>query len=121
MIEQTSQLLAQKACIPGNIPGATICFTGPITPAHFGATGDNITMGDLINKSLLFLFPIAGLILFANILYAGFLFITSGGDPKKMDAAKGRLTASLLGFFALFIAFWVTQIIAFIFGINGIF
>lgn len=110
-------LLAQKLCVPGE-KGDT-CVEGPkgLTEKF----GPNFTLADIVNRALLFIFPIAGLILFVNILFAGFTLATSGGDPKKMEAAKGRLTMSILGFALLFLAFWVTQIVAYIFGIKGLF
>lgn len=115
-----SILLAQKICIPGPTPGVKECFTGPIPTGVF-SSGDTFTAADIVNRLVLFAFPIAGLILFINLLIAGFQLATSGGDPKKMESAKGRLTTSFLGFFLLFIAFWVTQIVAYIFGIKGLF
>lgn len=111
------ELLAQVLCLPAS-DGTQTCIKGAITPTIFGSTGSSFTAGDVINRAIIFLFPIAGLILFANLLWAGFNFIVSNGDPKKMDAAKNRITASIIGFVILFIAFWVTQLVGYIFGIK---
>lgn len=107
-------LIAQRLCLPG---GA--CIEGPAELTQ--KFGQSFTIADIINRAVIFLFPIAGLILFINILRAGFGYLTSSGDPKKMEQAKGRLTTSLIGFAILFLAFWITQIVAFMFGIEGIF
>ncbi|MBI2447963.1 hypothetical protein HYV44_00180 [Candidatus Microgenomates bacterium] len=38
-----------------------------------------------------------GLIMTIMIIVAGFLYTTSGGDPKKVETAKKALTAAIVG------------------------
>jgi hypothetical protein len=54
-----------------------------------------------------FLFNIAGPLAVLAIILAGFLYITSGGNPEQAQSAKGALTAGLIGFVIILIA-WVS-------------
>lgn len=40
---------------------------------------------------------LAGFIFFIMLLVGGFRYMFSGGDPKKVEGAKGTLTAAILG------------------------
>lgn len=110
--------LIADLCLPGQTPPD--CIKDPIPTGTFSTTG-TYTPADIVNRLVIFIFPIVGLIFFINLLFAGFAMMTSGGDPKKLESAKGRLTTSLIGMVILFCAFWITQIVAFIFGLKGIF
>ncbi len=61
-----------------------------------------------------FIFPIAGIIMFVMFVIAGFQLVTSGGDAKKVGAAKSRITASIIGFVLLFSAYFVSRLIGYI-------
>jgi len=74
----------------------------------------------IINKLLPMLFAAAGLILFFFLIAGGFDLLTSGGDPKKAESAKGKLTNAIIGFIIIFVAWWLTQILARIFGLEGL-
>ena len=71
----------------------------------------------LISQILQYALIIAGLILFGMIISAGFMLLTSGGDPKKTEAGRDRLTHALIGFLIVFAAFWIAQILQVIFNI----
>lgn len=74
----------------------------------------------IISRVLLFAFPIAGLILFLMLVWAGFQILSGAfnGGSKSIDAGKQRATTALVGFILLFVAYWVMQIIEVIFGIT---
>ena len=40
---------------------------------------------------------IAGLYAFLNIIFAGYGFLSAGGDPKKIEMAWGKIWQSLIG------------------------
>ncbi|MDO8503750.1 MAG: pilin [bacterium] len=63
---------------------------------------------------------LAGIVLFVMFLIGGFRFITSGGDPKAVEAAKGTLTHAVLGLIVVILAFLILQLIANITGVTGI-
>jgi hypothetical protein len=76
--------------------------------------------GGVISRVLLFAFPIAGLILFIMLVWAGFQILMGAfqGGSKAIDAGKQRATTALIGFLLLFVSYWIMQIIETIFSIT---
>jgi len=75
-------------------------------------------LGDIISALLPYLFTLAGLGLFLYLIVAGFGWMTSGGDPKKTQSAKDKLTNALVGFIIIFVAYWLILILEKIFGLE---
>jgi hypothetical protein len=50
-------------------------------------------------------FGIAAFIAFAALIYAGFLYLSSAGDPNKIKDAKSRILSALLGIGILLISY----------------
>lgn len=75
-------------------------------------------LGDIISALLPYLFTLAGLGLFLYLIIAGFGWMTSGGDPKKTQSAKDKLTNALVGFIIIFVAYWLILILEKIFGLD---
>lgn len=92
-----------------NIGGQSI--SGPL---------ENInTVGDLINRLLSFLMPLAAIILLLVLIWGGYGFLMSGGQAEKIKSAQAKITTGLIGFFILIFAYLIVKIIAFVFGINS--
>lgn len=95
---------------------------GPNGPAVIsppaGTQADFQNLGEVFTRLLQYLFPLAGLILFAMIIISGFQMLTSAGNPKGMDSAKQRLTWSIVGFLIIFVSFWLMKMIEFLLGIS---
>ncbi len=79
---------------------------------------DNIS--DIISTALKLIFPAAGVLLLFYLIMGGFSLMTSGGDPKGMQAAKGQISSALIGFVIVFAAYWIVQIIGIILGLDDI-
>lgn len=62
---------------------------------------------NLITVSLAF----GGIVLFVMFLTAGFKYLTSQGDPKAIESAKGTLNHAIIGFIILILAFVFLAII----------
>ena len=84
----------------------------------FKFVGGNI--GDIVSELLKYLLPLAGLLVLLYLLLGGFQLMTSGGDPKKTQEAKGKITNALVGFIIVFISYWLVQIVGTILGIEAI-
>ena len=82
--------------------------------------GGGSTIGNIISASLSYLFPLAGLILLIFIIIGGFKLMTSAGDPKAAQSAKGVLTTAFVGFIIIFLAYWLTRLIATVLGLEQI-
>ena len=78
----------------------------------------DLSVGQIVSKFLPYLFVFVGLILLAYLIMGGFGLMTSGGDPKKVQSAQGKVTSAVIGFFIIFVAYWITQILQSIFGLS---
>jgi len=72
----------------------------------------------IVNRILQFLFPIAGLILFAMLVWGGLNILSNPHSSTGLKAGRERITAALVGFFLLFASFWIIQIVEFVFGLS---
>jgi len=70
--------------------------------------------GNLVSAAL----GLAGIVLFIMFLIGGFKYMTSGGDPKAVEAAKGTLTQAVAGLVVLVLAYVVLVVIEAITGVN---
>lgn len=60
----------------------------------------------------------AGLIVFVFLIIGGIQWITSGGDKAKTEAARGRITAAVVGLAIVAASFAVMSLLGTVFGIN---
>lgn len=103
--------LAQVIHLPGGQPGGQE-IKGPLNAA---GKLQFTTLSDIVSNALPFVFGIAGIMLFAYIVWGGFDFLTSMGDPKKAEAGKNKITYAILGFVIIFVAYWIVQLVIYIF------
>ena len=68
-------------------------------------------LGNIITAIIPYIFAASGLIILVYFVIGGLEFLTSGGDPKKTESAKGKLTGAIVGFVIIFVSFWLVQII----------
>jgi len=92
-----------------NIGGQPI--TGPLQGIN--------SLGDVVNRVMLFLVPLAGIILLFVFLWGGYDLMMSQGAPDKLKAAQGKIVTGLIGFILLVAAYLIVRLIATIFGFGG--
>lgn len=80
--------------------------------------GGKVNLAGLINRALKYVFPLSGLLLFLMLVWGGFEMLTGVASKKNMDAGKQRVTAALIGFLLLFIAYWVAQMVEYVTGVT---
>lgn len=116
MLSRPGIVKAQNDGLGGNITNADFEALNPL----YVKEGDLnlVTPAGIINKILVFAFPLAGIILFVMLVWGGFEMIYGASTSKAMEAGKNRITAALIGFFLLFSSFWIIQILEVITGIN---
>lgn len=61
---------------------------------------------------------LAGIVLFIMLIIGGFKWLTSGGDPKAVDGARGTITSATLGLVVLILAYIVLLIIGQVVGVD---
>jgi Type IV secretion system pilin len=93
-----------------------------IQPLNIGAFyfSTSLTLGNIISALLRFIFPIFGLIFILLIIYGGFKFMTSAGNPQAIQSAKSVIITAFLGFVLIFLAYWITKLMANILGLSDI-
>lgn len=64
-------------------------------------------VGSIINVVLGFL----GILLLVYLLYAGFLWMTAGGDSKKVDEAKAMIKNAIIGLVIITAAFAISSFV----------
>ncbi len=94
--------------------------SGSETVVLEGVGIDFLNISDVLNKVVPYVFAFAGFGLLLMIVSAGYSFLTSAGNPKGMEMGKQRLTNALIGFAIIFVAYWLVQILGYIFGIEEI-
>ncbi len=52
---------------------------------------------------------LSGVALFVMLLVGGFHFLLSGGDQKKLEAAKGTLTGAIIGLVVIVTAYLIIK------------
>lgn len=96
----------------------TPCAPGGPTTGECASPLSNLT--DTFMNVIGFLIPLGGMVLFVMLLIGGFYFITSSGDPRKVEGAKNTLTYAIGGVMVLAAAFLIIQIIANFVGVPAI-
>lgn len=66
----------------------------------------------LIANFIYWLVGLAGTVALAMIIFAGFKFLTSGGEAKSVDSAKKTLTFAIVGLLLIFFSFLILNLIA---------
>ena len=85
------------------------------------ALGNNLgdkNLGGIISAVLPTLLSLAGLILFGMLIFGGFTMLAGAANKESQEKGKKMVTSALIGFFVIFLAYWLPQILQVIFKIN---
>ena len=88
-----------------------------INPNGYGDINDTSGAGGLvgfISNMLKVVAVAAGLFAFINLILAGFIYITSGSDPKKTAEAMNKITMSLIGLVIIIASYALAALIGLI-------
>ncbi len=85
-------------------------ISNPVT--SYGDVGTGLP--SFITNVVTIIFAAAGIFAFFNLVFAGFTYVTSGGDQKKIEQAQASINMSLLGLIIMVAAAALTGIISFI-------
>ncbi len=110
-------LLAKN--IDFQLPGYKIEIPADILPKAPGTTdGVYEDLGSVVGVILPYVFYIAIFITLIMLIFGGFQWMTSGGDSKATQAARGRITSALIGLVLIFVAYWLMRTLEVIFHIS---
>lgn len=86
-------------------------------PAGVGdPTGFSI--GNIISWAITLVVIVAGLIFFFMLIIGGLRWVLSGGDKAQTEAARGQITAALIGLVIIFSAWAIAKLVETVFGIS---
>ncbi len=63
---------------------------------------------------------LTGVGLFVMLVVGGYHFLLSGGDPKKLEAARGTLTNAIMGIVVIVCAFLIIKTVSLFTGVNKV-
>ena len=96
---------------------------GPVVPISAQLPNDSVStkfpsLSNVIGELLPFVYVVAGLILMLMLVNGGIALMTSAGNPDKTKAGYGKITGALIGFFIIFLSWFVAKIVEVIFGVS---
>jgi TRAP-type C4-dicarboxylate transport system permease small subunit len=77
------------------------------------------SLGKIITKGLAFIMPMAGIVLLFVLISGGYDYMMSQGNADKIKSAQAKITSGIIGFILLIASFFITRLIALIFGLGG--
>ncbi len=78
----------------------------------------NLTIPGMVSGAISLVLVVVSLIFFFILVLGGLKWITSGGDEKKVAAARGQITNALIGLVIVFAAWAIMKLIGTVFGID---
>ena len=98
--------------VPGNVFDKFKSLFDP------NSANPGVFVGNFVSRVLVFAIIAAGLFFFVKLISAGYTYLTSLGEPAKIQAASKELTNAAIGLLIVISAFFLAQIIQVVFGIN---
>lgn len=77
------------------------------------------SVGSVVNRVTSFLIPISAVILLFVLILGGYELMMSRGEPAKVQGARAKITAGVVGFVLLLLSFLITRLIAVVFDLQG--
>jgi hypothetical protein len=76
-----------------------------------------LEVGSLVSALITLALVVAAIVFFFMLVIGGIRWIVSGGDKTQTEAARGQITAALIGLVIVFAAWAIGQILGTFFGI----
>ena len=74
--------------------------------------------GEIISKALPYVLTVAGVCLLFLLVMGGLTLMSAAGDQAKTKEGYGKLTAGLIGFLIIVVAYFVAQIAEVVLGVK---
>ena len=78
----------------------------------------SLTIGMIVGGAIQLALVIASVVFFFILIVGGIRWIVSGGDKAQTEAARGQITAALVGLVIVFAAWAIVQLIGTFFGVS---
>jgi hypothetical protein len=76
-----------------------------------GIASSNVSLPEIVGRIINILLGFIGIVLLLIVLYAGFQWMTAGGDSKKVEEAKQRISNAVVGLIILVAAFAISNFV----------
>ncbi len=97
---------------------ATVLAQVNLTPTNFSGL-NGLTIEALISFAINAVLIIAAILFFFMLILGGIRWIVSGGDKTGTEAARGQVTAAIIGLVIVFSAWIIMNFLFSIFGFDG--
>lgn len=120
------KLIATTATFATGLYWALPVFAANITGDVNLCAGDkasilcNLTLGKVVSAGVQAILVIALVLAFIFLVIGGIKWILSGGDKGGTEAAKGTITAALIGLIIVFLAWAFLNLVGNFFGVGGV-
>ena len=102
-----------------SIPLSLVWFVvSLVSPVYAQAPARIADIVPIIANIIGLLAPAAAIAVFVMILVAGFQFLTSGGDPKSVAAARTTLTYAIIGVILVVVVWLILTLIEAVTGVD---
>ncbi len=96
------------------LANAAVDLSGTLDNAGSGIYGDNAAAKDksfpmIIAGVIKVILSVLGVVLVCIIVYAGYLWMTAGGDEKQVDKAKDWIKNGVMGLFVIMSAYAIAS------------
>ncbi len=78
----------------------------------------DLTVSGIISGAISLVLIVVALVFFFILVIGGLKWVTSGGDEKKVGAARAQITNALIGLAIVFAAWAIMKLIGTLFGID---
>jgi len=89
-----------------------------LQPGNIATNLQALQFADIVAAAILLILIIAAVVFFFMLVIGGVRWITSGGDKAQTEAARGQITAALVGLVIIFAAWAIIQLVGIFFGFN---
>lgn len=72
----------------------------------------------IIGNIISTIIPVAGVVLFVILIIGGFLYLTAGGVPERVERAKKTITFGIIGVVLIALAFFIIGLVSAFTGVN---
>jgi magnesium-transporting ATPase (P-type) len=79
---------------------------------------ETMTVPGIISGAISLVLIVVAIVFFFILVMGGLKWVTSGGDEKKVGAARAQITNALIGLAIVFAAWAIMSLIGTVFGIN---
>ncbi len=114
----------RKLITTATILASGLYFAAPVFAQNINLCPTNggnlcsLTIPAVITGLIQFVLIVAFLLAFAFLVMGGIRWILSGGDKAGTEAAKGTITAALIGLIVVLVAWAILNLVKTFFGIN---